>query len=52
MQEVAQWWETIAYELITNMNQQVKRVYIGDVTALTSNEYGWYRGWPGVKSEL
>ena len=32
IQEVAQWCETIAYELITSINQRVKRVYIGDVT--------------------
>jgi alanine racemase len=33
IQEIAQWCETIASELITNINQRVKRVYIGDVTA-------------------
>ena len=30
IQEVAQWCDTIAYELITSINQRVKRVYIGD----------------------
>lgn len=28
--EIAQWCDTIAYELITSINQRVKRVYVGD----------------------
>ena len=28
--EIAQWCETIAYELITSINQRVRRVYVGD----------------------
>ena len=32
IQEVAQWCDTIAYELITSINQRVKRVYIDEST--------------------